>query len=396
MNEKRNKKAPFLMMLSVSLVTAVLTTFFVASYYSHREFRMLGNFCEKVVESHPDTEQTILQILKQQELYDMPLTDKNILLKFGYDPLTFFQIDAKIVLLGAIIFLTGGGLFGYAFRHWNRMRAARIAKLTESLERINTDGQGMLWDTREDELSGLQDEIYKTVTMLFQTRDAALMAKNNYAENLSNIAHQLKTPLTAISLSIQTINEHNLKEHCERMRRQLCRLTKLEEALLLLARIDAGTLTLTRKPADVFTILTLACDHLQELMRQKGILAVVPEMGEVNVVVDLDWTMEAVINLIKDCVEAAPWGTAVHCSYEENPLYVQIRIWDEGEGFTREDLPHLFERFYRGKNVKDTGIGIGLSLAKAIIEMQGGIISAFNLPAGGACFEIRFYTSYGV
>lgn len=99
------------------------------------------------------------------------------------------------------------------------------------------------------------------------------------------------------------------------------------------------------------------------------------------------------MNLMKNCMEAAGTGTAVHCSYEKNPLYVQIRIWDEGEGFAREDLPRLFERFYRGEKAPKAGIGIGLSLSREIIEMQNGIIRAFNLPNGGACFEIRFYTS---
>ena len=116
-------------------------------------------------------------------------------------------------------------------------------------------------------------------------------------------------------------------------------------------------------------------------------------MGEININVDLNWTMEAVMNLMKNCMEASVTGTAVHCSYEKNPLYVQIRIWDEGDGFAKEDLPHLFKRFYRGKNTKNTGTGIGLSLSKSIIEMQNGIIRAFNLPDGGACFEVRFYIS---
>ena len=148
---------------------------------------------------------------------------------------------------------------------------------------------------------------------------------------------------------------------------------------------------LFRSPTDVFTILSLASDNLYELFMQKGVRIEIPEMGEMNIHVDLNWTMEAVMNLMKNCMEATGTGTAVHCSYEKNPLYVQIQIWDEGEGFAKEDLPHLFERFYRGENAKNTGIGIGLSFSKAIIEMQNGIIRAFNLPNGGACFEVRFY-----
>lgn len=97
------------------------------------------------------------------------------------------------------------------------------------------------------------------------------------------------------------------------------------------------------------------------------------------------------MNLMKNCMEAAETGTAVHCAYENNPLYAEIRIWDQGEGFSKEDLSHLFERFYRGKKAGETGTGIGLSLSKAIVEMQDGVIRAYNLPGKGACFELRFY-----
>ncbi|MDE6990711.1 MAG: HAMP domain-containing histidine kinase, partial [Lachnospiraceae bacterium] len=242
------------------------------------------------------------------------------------------------------------------------------------------------------EFSKLQDEIYKTVTNLYQTREDALTARNNFAENLSNIAHQLKTPITSISLSVQMAKEDLGDSHITEIERQIDRLLYLEEALLLLSRIDAGTLVLDKRPTDVFTILSLASDNLYELFAQKGVLIDVPEMGGININADLDWTMEAVMNLMKNCMEAAETDTTVHCAYEKNPLYVQIQIWDEGEGFEREDIPHLFQRFYRGRRSKGAGIGIGLALSKAIIEMQNGVIRAFNLPGGGACFEIRFYS----
>lgn len=218
------------------------------------------------------------------------------------------------------------------------------------------------------------------------------MAKKNFADNLSNIAHQLKTPITAISLSAQMMKKSPSSDYPVQIGRQLNRLTHLEEALLLLSRIDAGTLSMKRTVVDVFTLLTLASDNLQELFSKAGVLVYIPEADETNIFVDLDWTMEAMMNLLKNCMEHTPSGGTVHCSYEKNPLYVQIQIWDEGQGFAKEDLPCLFERFYRGKNEKNDGIGIGLSLAKAIIEMQDGIISTFNLPSGGACFEIRFYS----
>ncbi len=246
--------------------------------------------------------------------------------------------------------------------------------------------------TEEDEFSKLQDEMYKTVTTLYQTRDAAVKAKMNFAENLANISHQLKTPITAISLSAQMMKENPTAQCSDQIQKQINRLTHLEEALLLLSRIDTGTLSLERNAVDVFTVLILAADNLQEMFEKADVAIDILEMGAIEITADLEWTMEAIMNLLKNCMEHTPIGGTVHCTYEQNPLYTQIRIWDEGRGFAKEDVPHLFERFYRGRNAKSGGIGIGLPLAKAIIEMQNGIINANNIPNGGACFEIRIYS----
>ncbi len=408
MSKKSNIKITVLFVLSVSLIVAAMITYILTLYYRHVCFHILGGFCDSMIENNPDSQQAVLELLKTQ---DFRMTDKNILSNFGYYPSNLGIMDTAAPWIAVFGFLAGGILFLFTFCYWHRKSYARIQALTEYLEKINTGVQGLVLESSDDEFSKLQDEIYKTVTELYQTREEALAARNNFAENLSNIAHQLKTPITSISLTVQMAEEHlgdirtaetpqghtsmacKMHANIKDIGRQLNRLMHLEEALLLLSRIDAGTLALDRKQTDVFTILSLASDNLYELFMQKGVLIEIPEMGEMNINVDLNWTMEAVMNLMKNCMEATGTGTAVHCSYEKNPLYVQIRIWDEGEGFAKEDLPHLFERFYRGENAKNTGIGIGLSLSKAIIEMQNGIIRAFNLPNGGACFEVRFYIS---
>lgn len=298
-----------------------------------------------------------------------------------------------MIFLSVILGLLAGGVLSFFFFwYWRRKTTARIEALTDYLEKINTGAQGLLFDFSEDAFSKLQDEIYKTVTTLYQTRDDALAARNRFAENLANIAHQLKTPITAISLSVQTAKAKFGESCAAGIERQIDRLTYLEEALLLLSRIEAGTLVLDRKPTDAFTLLALAADNLYELSVQSGVSVDVPKLGEAEICVDLEWSMEAVMNLMKNCMEAAEAGTVVHCFYEKNPLYVQIQIQDEGQGFYQEDIPHLFDRFYRGKRAKGAGIGIGLSLTKAIVEMQDGIIRAYNVPEGGACFEIRFYS----
>ena len=390
MSKKSNIKITILFVLSVSLIVAAMTTFLLTIYYRQLCFHILGGFCESMIEKNPDFKQAALELLKTQDFH---MTGENILSNFGYYPSNLGIMDTTAFWIAALSFLTGGILFLFSFWYWHRKSDARIQALTEYLEKINTGVQGLVFESSDDEFSKLQDEIYKTVTELYQTREEALTARNNFAENLSNIAHQLKTPITSISLTVQMAKEYLGDTRAAEIERQINRLMRLEEALLLLSRIDAGTLVFDRKPTDVFTILSLASDNLYELFMQKGVLIDIPEMGEMNVNVDLNWTMEAFMNLMKNCMEATGIDTAVHCSYEKNPLYVQIRIWDEGEGFAKEDFPHLFERFYHGEKAKNTGIGIGLSLSKAIIERQNGIIRAFNLPNGGACFEIRFYTS---
>ena len=390
MSKKSNIKITVLFVLSVSLIVAAMTTYLLTLYYRHVCFHILGGFCDSMIENNPDSRQAVLESLKT---HDFHMTGENILSKFGYYPSNLGITDATVLGIAVLGFLAGGILFLFTFCYWHRKSDDRIQVLTEYLEKINTGVQGLVLESSDDEFSKLQDEIYKTVTELYQTREEALTVRNNYAENLSNIAHQLKTPITSISLTIQMVKEHLGDTRTAEIQGQINRLMYLEEALLLLSRIEAGTLAFDRKPTDVFTILSLASDNLYELFMQKGVLIDVPEMGEMNINVDLNWTMEAVMNLMKNCMEAAGTGTAVHCSYEKNPLYVQMRIWDEGEGFAKEDLPHLFERFYRGENAKNTGIGIGLSISQAIIEMQNGIIRACNLPNGGACFEVRFYIS---
>lgn len=241
------------------------------------------------------------------------------------------------------------------------MEAIRIQALADYLEQANTGKAVLLSASGEDDFSKLEDEIYKTVTFLYQTRDAAVQEKNNFAENLSNIAHQIKTPITAISLSVQTMQKEYGKKQREQIQRQLFRLIHLEEALLVLSRLDAGTLVLQKEEIDVFTILILAADNLQELFVESGTSIDIPELEEMAITVDLDWTMEAVMNLMKNCMEHNAGGT-IHCSYQQNPLYTEILIWDEGHEFVKEDIPHLFERFYRGQNASEGGIGIGLAL----------------------------------
>lgn len=393
MSKRKNIAVLIGSVLSVSLIVSAFTAMFIMSNYGQAHMETLGEIFHRVIEKQPEAEEAIWETLKEYKFSPEISANENILLLHGYKQADLFssaQTDTSLFIMAG--FGMGCALFLSTLFFWHRKDISRINSLTTYLEKVNNGDSDILFQVGEDDFSKLQDEIYKTVTMLYQTRDMALKAKNNFAENLYNIAHQIKTPITSISLSVQVMREGPSPKYLDQIQGQLSRLTHLEEALLLLSRIDAGTLPLEKRAVDVYTVLMLAADDLGELLAKSNVSVDIPELGEMTIQADLDWTMEAIINLLKNCMEHTPSGGTIHCSYEQNPIYTQIQIWDTGAGFAREDIPHLFERFYRGQNAAHGGIGIGLSLSKAIIESQNGMISAKNIADGGACFEIRFYS----
>lgn len=410
MSRRHNGIVTLGIVLSVSLIAAAASFMLASCRYSRMQYNLLNAVCGEVLGREPEARNILLSALKEYKDGNAgektgEKAEEDVLSALGYrrsdfsDP--FAGQNAALAAAGA---LPGFFLFIMTFFYRNQKENRRIQALADYLEQVNTQKAAILCASGEDDFSKLEDEIYKTVTFLYQTRDAAVQAKNDFAENLSNIAHQIKTPITAISLSVQMMKQDLYEgenfpssassapgRHLEQAEKQILRLTHLEEALLVLSRIDAGTIFLQKKEIDVFTVLVLAADNLQELFAGSGTSVDIPELGEMMITADLDWTMEAIMNLMKNCMEHSDGGT-VRCSYAQNPLYTEILIWDDGEGFAKEDLPHLFERFYRGKNAGEGGIGIGLALAKEMIERQNGTIRAKNRPGGGALFEIRFYS----
>ena len=403
MSGRKNLVILFGFVAAVSLISSAVTVMLISSRYSRLQFDLVNVICGEVLEQEPEMKHIVSAALKEYTGGNADgVAMGDVLSVLGYD-ISDFSDSSVIydIMFATTGFLAGIFLFAITYAFRNKTEAKRIEELSDYLEQVNMGKAVVLSASGEDLFSKLEDEIYKTVTFLYQTKDAAVQAKNDFAENLSNIAHQIKTPITAISLSLQTLSEMPMKkeyekDRVEQIKKQLNRLIHLEESLLVLSRLDAGTLMFQKEDVDVFTLLVLAADNLQELFADSGTFIDIPESGEMAVTADLNWTMEAVINVMKNCMEHNAGGT-VHCSYGQNPLYTEIFIWDEGDGFAKEDIPHLFKRFYRGKNadaggnIRGSGIGIGLALSKEIIEHQNGTIRAKNLPNGGACFEIRLY-----
>ena len=394
MTEIRKQRLTVLIPVLVCVVSIIGITVFWQYEYLQTAFEHVSKLCEIIIENYPEGEEQALSALKQYHtLAEQEVKGNQFLKQYGYRNHEFCEgVPWNFFIPSVIlIFLV---ICGFLLTVWrmNKRNRMRIEELTSYLEQVNVGAAGTVIQVKEDEFSHLQDEIYKTVTSLYQTREAAVQAKVNFADNLANIAHQLKTPITSAFLSLQLMKNTTPNIYGEQIERQLDRLNRLEESLLTLSKIDAGTLHMEFSQVDIYTALNLAAENLNDLLLKENVSVDIPDHGCIEIYGDMEWIMEALMNLMKNCMEHSKHGGTIHCDYSSNPLYAEILIWDDGEGFQAEDIPHLFERFYRGKGAAGNGIGIGLSLAHSIFELQNGNITARNLPEGGACFEIRVYS----
>lgn len=300
--------------------------------------------------------------------------------------------------VGLALLLAGAALccWGAAWGSiwWDRRRRReRIEGLTRYLEAINLGRESAL-PRLEDEFSLLEDELYKTVGELRQSKEKAAAERQTMADNLAHIAHQVKTPITSMSMMTELLAEGQSEEqrgYTLRLSAQLSRLARLADSLLTLSRLDAGALVLARREVDLYALLCAAAEPVEELLETRGQSLVIGEDRELTVFVDMSWSSEALLNLIKNCSEHSPPGGAITIDYSRNPLYTEIVIEDDGPGFDPADLPYLFRRFYRGKTACKESIGIGLALARSIVEAQDGTLHAENRHPHGARFVVRFY-----
>ena len=356
-------------------------------YCSHRIFSFMSSVCQTLVEGNPEMEAALLAGLKQIYAGTASITHSTYLEEQGYHLADL--IGSMGVIIGAVaiaaLIAAACVVIGWSQRRYTQKR---IAALTAYLEKMNSGQEVAVLASDDDDFALLEDELYKTVTYLRTTREQAVTAKMQFAENLANIAHQIKTPLTAAKLNLQQLP---LNRQTLQMRRQLERLQWMEEGLLTLSEIDTGALHLKKESADVYTLLAMAEENLQEILRDADVSVEIACQAAAEITCDKEWTMEVLMNIIKNCIEHSPPGGKVHCAYQVTPLYTEVFICDNGKGFAEEDLPHVFERFYRGQNAVAGSAGIGLALAKAIMEMQNSTITVSNRVEGGACFDLRFY-----
>ncbi len=252
---------------------------------------------------------------------------------------------------------------------------------------------------REGELSILQDEIRKMTGTLRQQADALKGEKEYLCDAITDLSHQLRTPLTSLNLIQTMLSEQQLPETRRRelLRRQkqlLHSVDSLLVTLLKMARIDAGAVTFEKKSVSVTELTEKAAEPLRIPMEIKGqqlILSSASVDGEVHFCGDLAWSTEALTNILKNCMEHTPEKGHIVVSWQENAVYTEVCVEDDGPGIAPEDLPYILERFYKGKNQGSAGFGVGLAFARMVTAAQNGVLTVENRQEGGARFRMRFY-----
>lgn len=299
-------------------------------------------------------------------------------------------------ILSAVLLTTGGVSLVIQFLYI-RHRQREIGKLCDYMDEVERGNFSLdIANNRDDELSGLKNELFKLTVFLKEQAKMAIDNRRALADAVADISHQLKTPLTSVTVLVDNLSENEDMEPAVRRRflrevsNQLSSVSWLIAVLLKLSRLDAGVVELEHKPLSVRTLAGKVCQKLELLAewRQVDLKLQIPE--GVWVKGDDQWLTEAFLNLVKNAIEHSHAGGEVLMTAEENEVYTLITVKDHGEGIGLEEQRHLFERFYRGRSAEADSVGIGLSLAKEIIVRQEGYITVESDRGRGTTFLIKF------
>lgn len=305
-------------------------------------------------------------------------------------------ITAFFSMFTAVCGLALSSFLIICFLVFTKKRYNRINKLGESINHILHGNDSInIKSFGEGELSILESDVQKMLVRLRDQKDILEKERTFLADSIADISHQLRTPLTSINLILSLIEAPDIaEERRDELLRELSSLiTKTEylvSVLLKISKLDAGTVQFEKKPTDLYSLLKKSAEPLlipMDIKNQKlNIYA-----DNISLDCDFAWCLEAFGNILKNCTEHTPENGEIRVSAEDTPIFTEIIISDTGSGIDTEDLPHIFERFYKGRNSSKESFGVGLNLAKMIIAGHNGTIKAENGEPCGAEFTIRFY-----
>ena len=366
--------------------------------YKYNTNQKTNGIVAKIQEKYPEIgKEEIIEILNSNN-------KDNVFNEYGYDINKDSYINQnnevyiKFNILKIFILLLSFMILIYLFVRYYFKRDNEIEKIIKCLEKINQKNYEIdINDVSEDKLSILKHEIYKTTVMLKENTEKVNQDKINLKKSLQDISHQLKTPLTSSIIMLDNIindleNDIEIKpEFIKKVKKDISKISFLIQSILKLSMFESNTITFIRKEIPVKKIINSSIENIENLCDLKNIKIVVKDRSKNKIYCDYRWQVEALTNILKNAVDYSFNDSIIIVEVDKNNTYTQIKIKDFGKGMSEDETINIFKRFYKGKNSSSDSNGIGLSLAKAIIEKDNGRVIVNSLKGEGTTFSIKYF-----
>ena len=389
---------------SCIVIIIFLITFSILIYKQYKTYtynfnQKIAGIIDNVLEKYPDIEKReIVEILNSSNKtnneilreYGIELDKDSVILENNTDFQKFIIIDVStlivfILILSIIVF------------KYNHSESKKINEITKYIEEINRGNYKLnIEENTEDELSILKNELYKITIKLKEVAENSQKDKTTLKDSLSDISHQIKTPITSILIMLDNIlSDENMPEDIKKdfikdIKREIINIKFLVESILKLSKIDSNSIKFIKKEVFIKDIINEAVKNVSMLSELKNIEIIVSGDDSIKTICDLKWQVEAITNILKNCIEHSYENKKIYINYNQNNMYTELKIEDNGTGIDAKDLPHIFERFYKGKNSSSDSVGIGLALSKSIIESNNGYIQVDSELNKGTTFIIKY------
>lgn len=382
----------------VLLISVVIITYFDYVKYSNLVNGFVNTVIYEIKKDYPDYDESKIVKLINLSEYDETLLSNYGISKSDISVLHSFKNSFIHSLFINLIFMVLISLIFFVIILFNRKKEKKeLNEIVEYIKDINKGNYDLkLTNNKESMYSILKNEIYTTTVMLKEKAENELKDKLSVKDSLTNISHQLKTPLTSISLLVDNLCDNNVspeiqKEFLEDIKLQVKNINYLIIQLLKLSKFDANVVVFKKENINVKNIIFEVLKYVDPLIDLKNINIHVNGKNNVSFIGDYQWEFEALSNIIKNCIDYIPDNKNIYIEFKENNFYTQIEIIDEGLGIAPSEVNHIFERFYKGKNSSNNSFGIGLALAKEIILKDNGKIIVSSKLDKGTKFKIKYY-----
>lgn len=384
----------------VLFVTTIAITYYEYQTYSHLTNEFVSDVVDLIDENYPNIDTSeVIEIINSSD-YD---NNSDILTSYGFtdsDLSILASLENQFheqLLINIIIIVIFGAIIILGIYLYNLKNKRELDNLIKYLKELNRGNYNLQIDLNsEGTLSILKNEIYTTTIMLREKAEKELVDKQNLKDSLTNISHQLKTPLTSISLLVDNLCDEDVpaslqKEFLSDIKTQIDSINYLIIVLLKLSRFDANVITFKEEKINVKNLCIDVLKHIDALRDVKSITIHINGSSNVTFTGDYKWEFEALSNILKNCLKYTSENKNIYVSFKETNMFTEIIIQDEGKGMNKEEKRRIFERFYKGENSSNNNFGIGMSLAREIINKDNGKIKVDSTPDIGSTFKIRYY-----